>query len=158
MVIAPSAMPRAAAGFTLPELLAVVAIMAILAAVASPALGDLIYSQRLKSSGAELHMALMRARSEAVKRNMDVTLQPVTTSSWASGWTIPNPTTAGVDIEVHAALKDVAVTGPSTVVYMANGRVRGTTQPQFELTSSKGQKRCVDVDLSGRPYLKASAC
>ena len=100
----------------------------------------------------------MRARSEAVKRNMDVTLQPVTTDSWASGWTIPNPTTAGVDIEVHAALKDVAVTGPSTVVYMANGRIRGTTQPQFELTSSKGQKRCIDVDLSGRPYLKASAC
>ncbi len=159
MVILPARRAaQRAAGFTMPELLAVVAIMAILAAVAAPSLSDLIMSQRLKSSSAELHTALMRARSEAVKRNMDVTLRPVTANSWQSGWTIANPNTAGANLEEHGALKDVTVTGPGTVTYRSNGRLRNTTVLQFEVTSAKGQKRCIDVDLSGRPYLKSSAC
>ena len=123
-----------------------------------PSLSDMIYSQKLMSGSAELHTALMRARSEAVKRNMEVTLQPVTAGSWVSGWTIPNPNTAGVDLEVHAALKDLTVSGPDSVIYLPNGRLQGNTQPQFELISAKGQNRCLDVDLSGRPYLTASAC
>ena len=158
MVIGRAAAPRAARAFTLPQLLAVGVIMAIMASIAMPSLSDLVYSQKLKSGSSELHTALMRARSEAVKRNMEVTLTPVTAGSWISGWTIPNPNTANVDIEVHAALKDLTVTGPSTVTYLPNGRIKGASTPRFELTSAKGQKRCIDVDLSGRPYLKASAC
>lgn len=158
MVIERAAAPRAARGFTLPELMAVIAIVAILASIAMPSLSDLIYSQKLKSGSSELHTALLRTRSEAVKRNMEVTLKPVTGSSWVSGWTIANPNTAGVDLEVHAALKDLTVTGPDSVIYLPNGRLKGNTQPRFELISAKGQKRCIDIDLSGRPYLKASAC
>jgi type IV fimbrial biogenesis protein FimT len=149
---------RAARGFTLPELMAVVAIVAILASIAMPSLSDMIYSQKLKSGSSELHSALMRARSEAVKRNMEVSVQPVTAGSWVSGWTIANPNMAGVDLEVHAALKDLTVTGPGSVTYLPNGRLKGATKPQFEVISAKGQKRCIEVDLSGRPYLKASAC
>lgn len=146
-----------AGGFTMPELLAVVAIMAILAAVATPSITDLVNSQRLRSSSAELHSALLRARSEAVKRNMDVTLSPVTAGSWQSGWSIANPNSGG-NLEEHAALRDMTVTGPANVVFMSNGRLRGATRPQFEVTSPKGRKRCIEVDLSGRPYLKANAC
>jgi type IV fimbrial biogenesis protein FimT len=158
MVVARAAAPRHGAGFTMPELMAVVAILAILASVAAPSLTDMVNAQQLRSGSSELHAALMRARSEAVKRNREVTLAPVTANSWQSGWTIADPNTANTSLEVHAALKDVTVTGPANIIYQPNGRLKGSDVPQFELTSPKGSKRCIDVDLSGRPYLKPSAC
>ena len=80
---------RTSKGFTLPELLISVAIVGILAAMAGPSMASFVASQRLKSASNELFLSLMRARSEAVKRNADITIQP--NSSWSNGWSIPNP-------------------------------------------------------------------
>jgi len=55
-------------GFTLIELLVTIAIAAILAAVAAPAMRDIIATSRLKGHSAALQESLMLARSEAIKR------------------------------------------------------------------------------------------
>lgn len=146
-------------GFTLTELLIAVAIIGILAGLAAPSFSDLIKSQRVKSMASDLNASLTLARSEAIKRNRDVTLSPVTAGSWQYGWQIADPDNAGSNIEVHSAFKNLTATGPDSVVYRSSGRIQGNASPAFDISATgNSTHRCVSVDLSGRPYLKYAAC
>lgn len=150
---------RRAAGFTLVEMMVGVAIVALLSAIAAPSFNQMVASQRLKGASSDLFSALMRARSEAIKRNTEVTLTPATASQWQSGWIIPNPADSGNRIDEHGPLAGLAVTGPAGVVFLANGRVKGAAAASFQLSvAGAPQPRCINVDLSGRPYQKPSAC
>jgi type IV fimbrial biogenesis protein FimT len=156
---APRPAPRAA-GFTLPEALAVLVIVAVLGAIGAPAGGSLIDGQRARSASTDLFSALLMARSEAIKRNTEVTLLPVATDgSWQSGWTIPNPVDSGHPIATHGAVNNATITGPASVVYLASGRVKGLAKPAFDIALPRAAShRCVQVDLSGRPLATAAGC
>lgn len=146
-------------GFTLTELLIAVAIIGILAGLAAPSFSDLIKSQRVKSMASDLNASLTLARSEAIKRNRDVTLSPVTVGSWQDGWQIADPDNSGSNIEVHSAFKNLTATGPADVTYRSSGRIQGNASPSFDISApGNSTHRCVSVDLSGRPYLKYAAC
>lgn len=81
-------------GFTLIELMVVVAIVAVLASLAAPSFNALATTQALRSASSELHISLLQARSEALRTNRNVYVVPVsatdpaTTADWAAGWTI----------------------------------------------------------------------
>jgi type IV fimbrial biogenesis protein FimT len=159
MVTLPVHAPARRRGFTLPELLAVVAIVAILAGVAAPATSGLVAGQRARAATSDVYTALVQARSEAVKRNAEVTLLPVTSGHWEAGWSIPNPTDSGHPIANHPRIKGGTISGPDAVVYLANGRVKGDTPPQFDIAiDNAASHRCVQVDLSGRPSMKTTGC
>lgn len=74
-----------AAGFTVIEVLIVVAIAAIATAVVVPTFLSTIRANRLDAAGAELRAALRLARSEAVKRATLVVAEPINPSDWAGG-------------------------------------------------------------------------
>jgi len=57
-------------GFTLVEFMVILAIIAILGALAVPAMVDWLPNQRLRKAARELHSALQLARIEAIKNNM----------------------------------------------------------------------------------------
>lgn len=61
-------------GFSLIELMVAVAVVALLAAVAAPAMVTLMNSNRLSSTAGELTAALQLARSEAIRRSAPVTV------------------------------------------------------------------------------------
>jgi type IV fimbrial biogenesis protein FimT len=67
-------MKRAQAGFTLLELMVVLAIAGVLMAVAIPAMGDFIRNGRITGAANDVMAALHFTRSEAIKRRLPVTL------------------------------------------------------------------------------------
>lgn len=85
--VPPSTCPRTRrdGGFTLIEMLIVVAISAILVAVASPPFMAAVRTNRLDVATNDLRAAVMFARSEAVKRASLTIVEPVTSGDWTSG-------------------------------------------------------------------------
>jgi type IV fimbrial biogenesis protein FimT len=145
---------RRLAGFTLTELLAVVTVTAVLASLAMPSFTKIISSNRAKGAATDLYVALTKARSEALKRNANVTLSP-NAGGWQAGWQITDA--ANNVLDTHSAVNGVTIAnGPATVVYQSSGRIRGAAAPSFLITSPSAQ-RGVCTSLSGRPYVKTSS-
>ena len=158
--MSPRTLRRRSAGFTATEILIVLTIAGILAAIAAPNMANMVRVQRLKTSAFDIFASLTMARSEAVKRNVAVTLTPPGgANSWNMGWTITDAN--GNVLKQQSELGAVTVAGPTSVVFSGNGRLGGGVVPQFDLSApyvGAGSYRCIKVDLSGRPVSKEGAC
>lgn len=83
-----------AAGFSIVELLVVVAIVGILTAFAVPMFGDVVQRTRVTAMANDLVASALRARSEAIKRNAVVSLCPTSAGSacegtnWSAGYLV----------------------------------------------------------------------
>jgi type IV fimbrial biogenesis protein FimT len=147
--LTPQNIPREQA-FSLIEVMVVVAILAILTTIGAPAYRDMIENQRARDAASALHASMILARSEAMKRNISVTVTPNNADNWANGWQIENPNIVGT-IESQPALSNLTILGPANVIYRSSGR----TQASASFTATSGShNRCVDVDISGRPAVK----
>lgn len=93
----------ASAGFSAVELMVVVAIMSVLAALAAPSFTPLIEGWRVRESVEQLQSTLYYARSEAIKRGGQVVIQKipnntngcssaVDTDTWDCGWVVCHDT------------------------------------------------------------------
>lgn len=146
-------------GFTLVELLMVVAVGGLLIGVGIPQMRDMILTQRVRAATTSLYAAMVYARSEAIKRNSSVGVVP-TSGVWSSGWTI-RVLSSDTVLRRHARLSALTVNGPSsTVSFGPNGRLSSGSS-NFDLSateSSMAVDRCVVVDTSGRPRIKAGSC
>ncbi|HSW17649.1 MAG TPA: GspH/FimT family pseudopilin [Ramlibacter sp.] len=140
-------------GVTLIELVVVISVLAVLASLAGPSMSRLIASQRVKTTASDLHLALMKARSEAIKRNVSITVEPSTGTNWSSGWSVKNGATV---LDANAAPTAATITPSATtaaVVYRYDGR--STTAVQFVVSATSSTvSRCVSIDSTGRPYTK----
>jgi type IV fimbrial biogenesis protein FimT len=152
-------------GFTLTELMITLTVMAILLGVGIPSFRSFVDGQKLKSASYELMTTITIARSEAIKRNTSVTIAPVTTGAWASGWTVKAGPT---QILVHEQGSFPLVTisrlpsgAPATVVIQASGRPDPASstlsKSYFQINGSSGV-RCVTLDAVGIPSSSSTAC
>lgn len=152
---------RTQRGFTAPEMMIVVAIVGILAAIAAPNMADMVKVQRVRTAAFDIVAGLTLARSEALKRNVQVTISP-TAGSWAQGWTTTDSNGNVVQRQQPFSCTTCTFTGPASVTYTSSGRLpAGGSPPEFAITSSSidaSKYRCIDVDLSGRPVTKMGAC
>lgn len=152
--------PRAASGFTLLELIVTLAVAAILVTVAIPGFATFITNQHVKTASQELFSDLLYARSEAIKRNGQVTVTKA--GSWADGWTITDA--GGTTLRKHQALDQIKLgdgnggtPAVDSVTYDRTGRLVGGGTPTFGFCGSDSAsgvtKRLVTIDLSGRATL-----
>ena len=148
-------------GFTIIELMVVLTVASVLLVVALPGLRDIMIGQQLKSMTFDLTADLILARSEALKRNNNVSLSAVSTN-WNQGWIITADASGERLAEREAGSAEVIfVSAPTRITFDANGRVIApTTQLRQTLRVGSGAaiSRCVALDLSGRAQSSKGAC
>jgi len=166
------------------ELMIVVAIAGILAAIAAPGMMEFVRANRLSATARQLDADLLLARREAIKRNMRVLVCPVTTATavtcssgtatWASGWLVcydadqsgdcdatatanPNP------IRRHGPIEpSLTLTGPAGVArFNANGTQGAAGASPLSFTTKgtwTGSKSFVEtVSATGNVSMKAGS-
>ena len=160
--------PKRRYGFTIIELLTTIVILGILMTIAIPSFNDLIVSTRVKGAASDIYAALTFARSEAIKRNINVTVGPLTAGGqWVNGWQV-TAVIGGTQtvLATHGVLSNLTVECPGgtactqTFTYARNGRLTaGTLTMNVDVASPPTPRRvpmrCVNVDLSGRVNVTA---
>lgn len=85
-------------GFSLIELLIVVVILGVVAAIAAPNFQNTIENNRVNSAAEGMRDAIAVARTEAIRQGTQVTLQPnCSPPNWSCGWKIA--TTGGANTD-----------------------------------------------------------
>jgi len=136
--------PRSMRGFTVLEVMVTLSLVAILSAIAAPAMIDFVRNNKMNSAARQLDADMILARREAIKRNTRVLVCPkgatagkcatATATAWTQGWLVcydadfdndcddtadtnPNP------IRQHGAMDvTLTVTGPAAIArFNANG-------------------------------------
>ena len=161
---------RAVPGFTLVELMVVIAVAAILAAVAAPSLSTFVKAQRLRNAAFDIVSDLMLARSEALNRHATVLVSPTTTNGdgWSGGWEVKAGTQVltsrtGLESTLRFAAKDSSAASLSSLSIGADGRVVALTPVRITVTytdpmPSGVTASCVIIDATGRPRSDKGAC
>ncbi|MBA2591631.1 MAG: GspH/FimT family pseudopilin [Pseudomonadota bacterium] len=142
-------------GFTLLELMIVVALVAIIATMGYPSFTELIVSQRVRAAASALYDSLLLARSEAVKRNTAVSMS---VTNLKDGWTIVTSDSTLLRTQEPFASLEFSPTNPS-IAYNGFGRLSSGAGAKITVTSpSSSKSRCITIDTVGRPRVAEGIC
>lgn len=152
-------------GFTLIELVVTMVVFGILLAIAVPSFVSLVDSLRVKRAGDAINAFLVNAKSEAIKRNADVSVVFQSAgggTSWCAGMVqgascdcFATPNTCqldGVDRVLRGAdYKNIILTNPTDGTAFTFNATRGTVgSNNAQVQSSAGLQVRVVVTGTGR--------
>ena len=155
---------RRQAGFTATEILVVIGIVGILAAIAAPSMSKMIQQQSVRAASYDLNADLVFARSQAITRATSVTLTGASSTDFNQGWTITEAA-GGTTLRTQGSRTGkITFTGNANVyTFDKTGRVIAGAPAQWAIapTESGAQdhmKRCLKLDPSGRPRTNEGVC
>lgn len=152
-----------ATGFSLLEMMVVLAIIGIVAGIAMPSMRDLLANQRTKSAALDVLTTVMLAKGEAIKRGTEISIK-APSDDLNQGWCVIFGTAADCDpaapgtgvMFVQGANRnlDIDWVAPSTgtrITFNRAGRLATLGQVRFKVTdpSGAGVTRCVTINVSG---------
>lgn len=157
-------------GFTLIELLVTVTVLGILVGIGYPNLRDFMLNNRRTAKVNELVASLQYARSEAVARNLGVSLCTSTSGTscaggaWDGGWIVFSDsdldgvvdTPPDTVLRTGEAIETLDITSPdlgTTVTYRPSGRVLAPGQFIFCDPRGADHARVIQLDPLGRPSM-----
>lgn len=140
--------PQGQKGFTLIEMMVVVVLLAILAALAMPSFTTMIANQRVNSAAQELLTLLQFARAEGVYKRTESTIT-VTGQTWQAK--------VGAEVRREATLSDVVSVAPSSsggVIFEVSGQARpasgGASTYTVSVSAAKASRvQCLGVTRAG---------
>lgn len=163
-----TAHPQTTQGFTLVELMVVLAIAAIVAIVGIPSMYSMIANNRLATQSNELVASINLARSEAIKRGQTVVLCKSNddgtacdnAATWDKGWLIFEDTNRNNILDGEQIIRansgipnsiTVNYVGGNTIIYNAAGRIISPAA-SFSLSDSEGKVKThnITIELTGR--------
>lgn len=151
-------------GFTLIELLVTIAVIGVMAALAAPSFRDFIVRRNLESITSEFQADVMRSRSEAVSRNVCVTMCMSSSAANAS----PACTSSGTDWQVGWIVFlnpacDSTQNSPTTAADLISARVnksgdyhleaQGSTPTKKFMFNSRGSSGLTSAELFKSLYI-----
>ncbi len=151
-------------GVTLLELIVVLAVVAITAAMAAPGMGEWMTKSKLNAEARKIYSAFQLARSEAIKNNQDVCLGIYFNSYGTSHYTVKLGTwqqyndsttiflaTKTVPGKMRLYMSDFpAYTGKTTWQYTSRGSfLPGDETQTLILESESGYKKTFTFSLGG---------
>ena len=159
--------PRRTHGFSLIELMVVIAIAAIVSSLAAPSFSRMLNANRIQTAASALQGDMSYARTEAVKRGSWVSICPSTnqstcdtTNAWQNGWIIfADATGNGVYGSGDTLLKVRAkLPGGNTVVASPAPAINGVIFNREGFTSNLGTSQVAFTFHTASTDDKATRC
>ena len=149
-------------GFTLIEMMIAILIGAVLLAIGVPSFRDAALGSKLSNIANDLNASVQVARSEAIKRNVPVTLCRSTNgtsctddSEWATGWIILQGTQViQYEQPIPTGFKVTRTVGSGNILFQPIGV--GASAATFRVCRSSPvgkQERLVTVSATGVAYV-----
>lgn len=139
-------------GFTLVELMVVLAVAAVLISIAMPSLQSISDSNALKATTRDLISAINTARSQSISTRSDVTVQPAT-GGWGDGWSIVYDNAAAETNQDYVPRDGVTVAregATGTLTFLSRGGLQGGAASFSLCHQDLVQGRTVSVSFLGK--------
>lgn len=143
-------------GFTLVEMMVTIAVLAIIIGIATPSFVDMMRQNTVRSQANELLALMHFARSEAIKRRVNVTVNLTPGKGWKAE--VIQPGTSTVLRTVDKSATSVSLTGSETiaVVFDLRGR-RISADNCFQLSYSNNDRQ-LTVETGGSLKVASGTC
>lgn len=144
-------------GFTVIEIMLVLAVVAITVTLAAPGFRDAIANSRLSTTTNNFVTAIAYARSEAIKRGVTISVAAIG-GNWANGWRVQDGGGALIhQFDAPAAGTTLTVSGGIvTLPFTSRGLLGpGTGAVTLDICDSRTgeQGRQISISLTGRASL-----
>jgi len=139
-------------GYSLPELLIVVALIGLAVAVAIPLIGDTLRMARVRSAADQLALDLRAARTVAVVKRTTVPFAinaaPQNTYEYTDAKGVLRHVVLPVGVRITSAT-------PSTINFLASGAVTGGATAVMEVALGEGitERWTIQVSIAGVPTM-----
>ena len=140
-------------GFTIIELMMVIAIAGVMATVAGPSFTTMINNNRITTQTNQLILAIQVARSEAVKRGRPVSVTATNGSDWEQGWDVIDENDVVIQNfdAIPSGLTIVSAGSKTSFIFSSGGDVNGADTMTICKTGLNG--RNIIISSTGRTRL-----